>query len=123
MFQLKKILGALLMPHTVFLALLGMGVLMLWFSSKRRLAQTIVTIAALGFFLLSYSGWWNFLVDRMEYQYPVLDSNRKDLEAIHWIVVFGGGGVKGESLPANSQLSPAGLARLTEGIRISRIIP
>jgi uncharacterized SAM-binding protein YcdF (DUF218 family) len=123
MFLLKKIVSAMLLPHGMSLFLLGVGVLMLWFSSRRRLAQTLVTIAALGFFLLSYAGWWNFLVDRLEYQYPVFDGARKDVEGIHWIVVFGGGGVQSDLLPPPSQLGPQGLARLAEGMRIARILP
>jgi uncharacterized SAM-binding protein YcdF (DUF218 family) len=122
MFELKKIVSALLLPHSISLFLLGIGVLMLWFSSRRRLAQTLVTISALGFYLLSYSGWWNFLVNRLEYQYPVFDSDRKDLDGIHWIVVFGGGSVESDILPAPSQLGPQGLARLTEGIRVSKTL-
>ena len=123
MFLIKKIVSALLLPHTLSLALLGIGVLLLWFSSRRRLAQTLVTISALGFFLLSYAGWWNFLVDRLEYKYPVFDSDRKDLDEFRWIVVLGGGGVRSDILPATSQLGPQGLARLTEGLRISKTLP
>jgi uncharacterized SAM-binding protein YcdF (DUF218 family) len=123
MFLIKKIVSAMLLPYSISLFLLGVGVLMLWFSSRRRLAQALVTISAFGFFLLSYGGWWNFLVDRLEYKYPVFDSDRKDLDGIGWIVVLGGGGVRSDVLPAPSQLNPQSLARLTEGVRIWKTLP
>jgi uncharacterized SAM-binding protein YcdF (DUF218 family) len=109
-------------PYEVSLILLGIGLLMLWFTSKIRWAKAIITVSAFGFILLSYPGWWNFLVERLEYQYPVFDADRNDLDGIHWIVVFGGGSVKSDVLPTTSQLGPAALARLSEGMRIARIL-
>ena len=123
MFLFKKLVGPLLLPHSVFLVLLGVGVLMLWFSSKRRLSRILVTIAAVGFCLLSYPGVWSGLVGRMESKYPPLDIRRSDLSGIRWIVVLGGGGTMSDSLPATSQLSAPSQARLVEGIRILNSIP
>ena len=42
---------------------------------------------------------------------------------IKWIVVLGGGGASSAQLPSASQLSPASLARLVEGIRLQRQLP
>src|SRR5262245_21825398 len=123
MFLFKKLVGPLLLPHNVFLVLLGVGVLMLWFSTKRRLSKTLVTLAAVGFCLLSYPGLWSGLAGRMESKYPPLDIHRSDLSEIRWIVVLGGGGVMSDSLPATSQLSAPSQARLVEGIRILNSIP
>jgi hypothetical protein len=116
MFLFKKLVGPLLLPHNVFLVMLGVGVLMLWFSSKRRLSRILVTIAAVGFCLLSYPGVWSGLVGRMESKYPPLDIQRSDLSEIRWIVVLGGGGEMSDSLPATSQLSLPGQARLVHCI-------
>ncbi|MCJ7818734.1 MAG: YdcF family protein, partial [Syntrophales bacterium] len=40
-----------------------------------------------------------------------------------WIVVLGGGHVSDPSLPANSQISPAALGRVVEGVRLYKVIP
>jgi len=123
MFLFKKIVGPLLFPHAIFLALLGIGVLLLWFSSKRRLAKILVTIAACGFLALSYPGTWRGAVVGMESRYPPLDIGRPDLAGIGWVVVLGGGGNFNASLPATSQMSPPSEARLVEGIRIQKSLP
>ncbi len=123
MFLLKKILGPLLYPHTVFLALLVCGVLVLWLTSKRKLGRVLVTLGAAGFLLLSYPIVWNGLLLGMEDRYPPLDLHQADLSGIQWVVVLGGGGTADDRLPATSQMSPASEARLVEGIRILRSIP
>ena len=76
MFFFKKLIGPLLAPYPVFLGLLGLGVLMIWFSSRRRLANIFVTIGTVGFCLLSYPPLWDGLVGGMEYRYRPLDSTR-----------------------------------------------
>jgi len=123
MYWLKKFVGALLFPNTVLLAFLGIGVAMLWFSSKRRVGRMIVTIAAAGFFLMSCTSTWNFLIRDLEYRYPVFDANRSDVSDVGWVVVLGGGGTENDSLPAATQLNPQSVARVLEGFRILKSIP
>jgi uncharacterized SAM-binding protein YcdF (DUF218 family) len=123
MFAFKKLVGALLFPNTILLALLGVGVLLLWIGSRRRHARVIITIAAAGFFLMSYTSIWSFLVRNLEYRYPVLDTARNDLAEMKWVVVLGGGGTENDSLPAASQLNPQSVARVVEGIRILKSSP
>src|SRR5262245_21929222 len=100
MYEMKKFVGLLLLPNTLFFLLLAVGVLLLWFSSRRRLAQTLVTLAFGGYLLMGYNSNWNFLVERLEYQYPVFDAKEHDLKDVRWIVVLGGGGEESEVLPA-----------------------
>jgi len=123
MFAFKKLLGALLFPNTILLALLVVGVLMLWIGSRRRLARVIITIAAAGFFLMSYTATWSFLVRNLEYRYPVLDTARSELAEMKWVVVLGGGGTDNDILPAASQLNPQSVARVVEGIRVLKSSP
>jgi len=122
LFLLKKLIGPLLFPHSVFLGLLGIGVLILWFSSKRKLARILVTISAVGFFFLSYPNMWKGLVSEMEDRYPALDTSQTDLSGVRWVVVLGGGGTLTDRLPPTSQLSPPSQARFVEGIRIWKSI-
>jgi uncharacterized SAM-binding protein YcdF (DUF218 family) len=123
MFLIKKILGALLLPHAIFLVLLVTGVLMLWFSAKRVVSKVLVTFAAMGFFFLSYPVTWDAAIERMENRYPPLDIRHTDLSGVRWVVVFGGGGRVDEHLPSTSQMSLISQARLVEGIRIWNTIP
>jgi len=123
MYLFKKFVGALLFPNTILLALLGVGVLMLWVGSKRRLARALITIAAAGFFLMSYTSSWSFLVRKLEYRYPVYDTTRSDAAEMNWVVVLGGGGMEIQNLPAASRLNLQSVARVIEGIRILKSIP
>ena len=123
MFLFKKLIGPLLAPYPLFLGLLGLGVLMLWFSSRRRFANILVTIAAAGFFLLSYPALWDGTIHSMESRHPPLAMRQTDLSGVQWVVVLGGGGIMTDSLPATSELSSPSLARLVEGIRIQKSIP
>jgi uncharacterized SAM-binding protein YcdF (DUF218 family) len=122
-FFFKKLVGPLLFPHAILLGLLGAGVLLLWLSSRQRLARKLITIAAGGFFLMSYPMIWGGVVGWMENGYPPLDLQRLDLKGIGWIVVLGGGGSLSPALPSTGQLSAPSLARLVEGIRIIKAIP
>src|SRR5262249_4185577 len=83
----------------------------------------IITIATAGFFLMSYTSTWNFLVRDLEYRYPVLDTTRGDLAEMKWVVVLGGGGTESDTLPAASQLNPQSVARVIAGIRILKSVP
>src|SRR5436190_970807 len=60
-FFLKKLVSPLLFPQTICLGLLGIGVLMLWFSAKQRLARIFVTIATAAFLFMSYPLIWDGL--------------------------------------------------------------
>ena len=123
MFLLKKVVGPLLYPYTIFLGLLFLGAMLLWFSARRKLAMGLVNFAAAGFILLSYPIVWDGLVDRLENRYAPLNTSQADLAGIRWIVVLGGGGTMNEALPATSQMSPLSQARLIEGIRILNAVP
>ena len=123
MFFWKKLLSPLLFPQTLCLGLLVVGVLMLWFKSKSRLARALVTLAAVALVVLSYPSIWSGIVHRVEDSYPSLDLHRPDLGGIDWVVVLGGGGEMTSDLPAPGRLSAASLSRLVEGMRIQQRIP
>jgi uncharacterized SAM-binding protein YcdF (DUF218 family) len=122
-FFFKKLVGPLLFPHSVLLALLGAGVLILWLGSRQRLGRKLVTIAAAGFFMLSYPVMWGGVMDWMDGNYPPLNLDQADLKGVDWVVVLGGGGASSSILPATAQLSAPSLARLVEGIRIHKALP
>lgn len=96
----------------------------LLYKLKRRRTGAAFAIAAFSFFILFSTHYLpGYLVSRMESQYPPFDAGqfsiRHDRVYIH---VLGGGYTLDERLPASSQLSGAGLGRLSEAIRIYHLL-
>jgi uncharacterized SAM-binding protein YcdF (DUF218 family) len=122
MFVLKKIVTLLLMPLTVCLGVLGVGISLLWF---RRRAKAARIVLMLGFFVLtalSFSAVADQFIKPLELWYPPLLDTRT-LKDVKWVVVLGGGHTSNPTLPPNSQIGNSSLARLVEGIRIQRELP
>ena len=78
MFFFKKLISPLLFPQTICLGLLSIGVLILWFSAKQKLARILVTIAAAALLFVSYPMIWDGIVHHTESSYPPLDLQRSD---------------------------------------------
>ena len=128
MFWLKKLVSAWLMPLSLVLELGGLGLILL--CGRRRRAGAI--LVALSFFLLLAAGntWVSRrLIDPLEGAYPpapavgVSDALPPALAACRRIVVLGSGNGDHPDLSALLQLSSDGLARLTEAVRLSRLLP
>lgn len=91
---------------------------------KRRRAGTLFALLAFAFFILFSTHYLpGYLVSWMESKFPPFDAGqfsiRHDRVYIH---VLGGGYTLDERLPAASQLSSAGLGRLSEAIRIYHLL-
>lgn len=87
---------------------------------KRRRAGTLFAFLASGFFILFSTHYLpGYLVSRMESKYPPFDARQFSITHDRvYIHVLGGGYTLDERLPAASQLSGAGLGRLSEAIRL-----
>ncbi|MEW5792096.1 MAG: envelope biogenesis factor ElyC [Pseudomonadota bacterium] len=126
MFFLKKLVAPLFFPVPLLLLALLAGLVMLWFTRRRRLGLTLASLAAAVLVLLSYGPVANALLAPLEYRYPPFDpAALQDPAAppIRWVVVLGGGQVSDPRVPATSQLTASSLARLVEGIRLQRQLP
>jgi uncharacterized SAM-binding protein YcdF (DUF218 family) len=134
MFTLKKILGHLLLPLPLCLALALVGCLLLCWSRRQRLGKVLVTIATLTLAMLSFDVTTSRLIGSLERIYPALDpatlahlapqhAATDASYAIRWIVVLGGGHATDANLPALSQVSETTRTRLLEGIRFLRALP
>lgn len=134
MFALKKILGHLLLPLPLCLALTLVGSLLLCWSRRQRLGKVLVTIATLTLAMLSLDGTANRLIEPLERIYPALDpatlvhmapqrAAADASDAIRWVVVLGGGHATDPNIPATSQLSETTRTRLLEGILYLRALP
>ncbi|MDW6093184.1 envelope biogenesis factor ElyC [Vibrio rhizosphaerae] len=120
MFELKKIISALMMPLPALLIIGFIGLMMIMFSTKRKTGCLIVLFSYTLLFLASFQPVSDRLLAPLERKYsaflPVEGS-------IDYIMVLGSGHVVDDQLPPTSQLSRSALMRLTEGIRIMRMYP
>ncbi|WP_064602928.1 envelope biogenesis factor ElyC [Photobacterium sp. J15] len=120
MFELKKIVSALLMPLPTLLILGFIGLLILWFTRRKGLASTFITFSLLGIFLVSFQPIATSLLRPIERENePFVPSG----EAIQYVMVLGSGHVIDHAMPMTSELSRTSLMRLSEGIRIQRMYP
>ncbi|QSP94313.1 YdcF family protein [Marinobacter salinisoli] len=116
-FELKKLIGLMLMPIPLTLALMTCGILMLrvW---PRMARLTLVTAAAL-LFLTSWAPVANRLVGVIEAEYAAFDLS----QTVEVVVVLGGCHSSDQRVPPAAQLCSSSLYRLIEGLRILRANP
>ena len=122
MFILKKIATLLLMPLSLCLGVLGVGILLLWVRRRIGAARIVLTLGFLTLTALSFSAVANQIIKPLELWYPPL-LDISTLKDVKWVVVLGGGHTSNQEFPANAQLENPSLARLVEGIRIHRMLP
>jgi uncharacterized SAM-binding protein YcdF (DUF218 family) len=119
---LKKIVTLLLMPMSLCLGVLGVGILLLWMRRRIGAAKIVLTLGFLTLTALSFGTVANQIIKPLETWYPLL-LDTSTLKDVKWVVVLGGGHTSNQGLPANAQLENQSLARLVEGTRIHRMLP
>ena len=122
MFILKKIVTLLLMPMSLCLGVLGVGILLLWMRRRIGAAKIVLTFGVLVLAALSFSAVADQFIKPLELCYPPL-IDTGSLKNVKWVVVLGGGHTSNPKLPPNAQIGSSSLARLVEGIRIHRELP
>jgi len=129
MFTLKKIVSFLLNPVPLALEILILGLFCLWATRKQRLGKLLVTLGTLFLLLVSSPFISAKILAPLEGRYPALLHPQKilwqrsaDDTSPKWIVVLGGGHVSDPRLPVTSQIDPAALGRLIEGVRLYKAI-
>ncbi len=129
MFWWKKAIAFWLMPLPFCLVLISAGAALLYSRHWARLGRTLVMVGILVLLALSnrlVSGW---LVRPLEAEYPAILTTGHDaaapapLRACRFVAVLGGGHRDSALLPEITRLSPAALGRLTEAVRLLRLIP
>ena len=130
MFMLKKIVAPFFYPVSFCLGILILGLFCLWATRRQRLGKVLVTLGTVLLLLLSMSFLSSGLLVPLEQRYPALLhpkkiswEGEKSGTSPKWIVVLGGGHRSDPSLPPNSQISPAALGRVVEGVRLYKTIP
>jgi len=119
MFLLKKLVTPFLLPLSVSLELLLIGVVLLWVAKKQKAGKAFLSLGFLLLGLISYDFFPDRLLGPLESRYPPL-TNPRSFQGVKWVVVFGGGLTDDFRLPAQEKLSSHSLARLIEGIRLHR---
>lgn len=120
---MREFLSSLISPLPIFYLLLIAGSLF-YFRKRKQIAKILVLIAGFWFLVISTRPVPYTVVNKLEGKYSVLNevsfsgTNRE----VH-ILVLAAGHTDDESLPPNSQLSGSALGRLTEGIRLHKLIP
>jgi uncharacterized SAM-binding protein YcdF (DUF218 family) len=123
MFLFKKIVAPFLMPVPFCVALLLIGLLLLWFTRRQRAGRVFVTAGTLLLTLLGYGFASDGLLRSLERRHAPVATAEAAAKPVRWVVVLGGGSSSDAGLPVAERLSEASLARLVEGVRLQRQLP
>ncbi len=126
MFLFKKIVGTLLMPYQLGLAVALAGLALLLFTRKQKAGKILTAVGLIFLTVMGYGGVSNRLLRHFEYAYPPFQPEKYMANAdapVKYIVVLGGGHVSDPYLPITSQINGSSLTRLVEGIRLHRNMP
>ncbi len=128
MMSLKSLFTVLLLPLTVILGLLIIGVAILTFSDKQIVGRVIIIIAVIYYVAISFELVPSLLLRPLEYRYPSLCEYTpvaliEKYPDIKWIIVLSGGHTTSPEVPLSLQGTRVSTVRLVEGIRLLRIYP
>mgnify|MGYP003841058961 CR=1 FL=1 len=129
LFWLKKFVSFWLMPLPFCLTLLAVGLCVLLWSRRARLGRGLLFAGTILLMLFSNKFVSHALVRPLETRYPAIPEFvagaplPPELAACRFVVVLGSGNGNAPGLSATNQLSVSGLARLTEAVRLLRVLP
>lgn len=119
LFTFKKLFSGMLLPLPLLLLLSAVGLSLLWFSNRQRLAKWLLTLNWVALLLFSLQPVADRLLAPLEHQYLTLNHPSK----VDYIVVLGGGYTYNSAWAPSSNLLGNSLPRVTEGIRQWRYNP
>ncbi|RLM08529.1 hypothetical protein BIY27_17080 [Gibbsiella quercinecans] len=119
LFDLKKFIGGILMPLPALLLLMGLALLLIWFTRWQKSGKAILTLSWLFLLLFSLQPVADRLLRPIEAQYATYRGN----DAAKYIVVLGGGYTYNPDWAPSSNLIGNSLPRVTEGIRLYQARP
>lgn len=120
MFELKKILSALLMPLPALLLVAFVGLMLVMFTTKRKTGSLLSLSALVLLFMASFQPISSRLLMPIEREYKAFLPVE---QTIDYVMVLGNGHVVDDEIPPTSEISRTALMRLAEGIRIMRMYP
>lgn len=120
---LKKIVSRLLFPVPMICTLLGLGLILLWFTRRQKAGKILVTIGTALLLLLGNSQISAIFLRTLEGRYHPIELSSLPAagkESITYIAVLGSGYSPDPRIDLDSRLSEDGLVRLVEGVRLCR---
>ncbi len=118
---IKQIVGVAATPPACGFLMAVTGTIIRLFG-RRRTAAALWTGAALLLYLSSIGPVANALLRPLEVSYPPL-ADAQILPSVHFIAVLGNGYAPRDGIPITAALPLDGLARITEGVRLLRLLP
>ena len=124
MLTLKSLLGSLLSPNPLGLALIALGAFLHWRKQRPKLRRVCFIAGVALPVIASNNGVGDFLIHKLERQHPAaFTSPSSPSPDFNYIAVLGGGHANNPSLPALSQLRDSSRARLVEAVRLMQLRP
>lgn len=120
LFTLKKAIGGLLLPLPFLLLVIGLAIVLLWFTRWQKTGKILLTASWLTLLLLSLQPVADGLLRPIENHYPTWQPGKT---RVAWVVVLGGGYTWNPQWAPSSNLVNNSLARVTEGVRLWRENP
>ncbi|OMQ22935.1 envelope biogenesis factor ElyC [Serratia oryzae] len=114
LFNLKKFIGNLLMPLPALLLLMGLALLLLWFTRWQKSGKAILSLSWLFLLLLSLQPVADRLLRPLESTYATYRGS----DRVDYVVVLGGGYTFNPDWAPSSNLIGNSLPRVTEGVRL-----
>ena len=118
-FTLKKVVGGLLLPLPFLLLLMGLAIVLLWFTRWQKTGKGLLTASWLVLLLLSLQPVADSLLKPIEETYPTRQQN----DGVEYIVVLGGGYTWNPDWAPSSNLFANNLPRVTEAVRLWQTHP
>lgn len=112
-FNLKKLIGGLLLPLPFLLLLMAIAILLLWFSRWQKTGKILLSLSWIFLLVLSLQPIADRLLLPLESRYATWNGTEK----VDYIVVLGGGYTFNPQWAPSSNLVGNSLARVTEGVR------
>ena len=119
MFEIKKIIGGLLMPLPLTLIVLSVCLLFIAKQNKKSYLTAWLCVIATWFISMPYGA--NLLIEPVEKTQAPFDLKKH--KRLDYIVVLGCDVYANSRLPANGQLGGCALSRLVEGLRLANAYP
>lgn len=113
LFTAKKVIGGLLLPLPFLLAVMAIGIFLLWFSRWQKTGKIILSSTWLILLLISLQPVADRLLKPLEASYPTWNGDQK----VAYVVVLGGGYTWNPQWAPGSNLINNSLPRLVEGVR------
>lgn len=118
-FALKKFIGFWMLPLSLCVILMTIGLILLWINKYKTIGKSLCTTGLIALVLLSWNPSANLLLRPIEHQFPIFDTQ----QTVDYVMVLGNQVNVDLEMPVTTHLSSTALKRLLEGLRILKSQP